>query len=136
MDKIRRVQEREKVSDEQVKLVIEACLRHGIHHDLQFEEPPRNSRLPCMRERMGIIMNHMMNHDARAELLEKVRSVCGGRMDTPGLTEGEFAHVGRSISVVGGVLRQQAESVTGTVGLLLEQGAGQMRERLGASRAT
>jgi hypothetical protein len=87
-----------------------------------------------MRERMGIIINHMMNHEARAELLDKVRWVCGGSLQRPGLSDG-FPNVGWGISAVGGVLRQQAESVTESMGLLVQQGAGQMRERLGAARA-
>jgi hypothetical protein len=43
--------------------------------------------------------------------------------------------VGRGISAVGRVLRQEADFMTESVGLLVQQGAGQTRERQGAARA-
>lgn len=119
--------DRARVSDERIRLVVEACLRHNIHKDAHFEAGPRGSRQAGMRERLGMILNSMTNQEARAELLEKLHGVCGSGGAGAGPAEGGM-RVGQGISAVGGAIRQQAMSV----GQLLEQGAGQVRERLGS----
>ena len=120
--------DRTRVSDERIRLVVEACLRHGVHKDAHFEAGPRGSRQAGMRERLGTVLNSMTNQEARGELLEKLHGVCGGSGGATAAPEGGLPRVGQGISAVGGAIRQQAMSV----GQLLEQGAGQVRDRLGS----
>lgn len=119
--------DKSRISDDRISLVVLACLRHGIHHSEAFESSIVTSRAGIgYRERIGKILNGMSQQTARAELLATLQSVCGGVASHSASDLGLPGVVG----AVGGAIRQQAESV----GQLLEQGAGQVRDRLGSSR--
>lgn len=121
------------MADDRIRIVVEACLRHGIHRSAGFEGGGRGGAQAGYRERIGNAMGNMHSQDARAELLEKLQSVSGVRGAAGAAGEGGGGGAGGmagGLAAVGGVLRSQAESV----GQMLEQGAGQMRERLGARR--
>jgi hypothetical protein len=127
--------ERTKLTDDRIKLVVETCLRHGIHRLDAFETAARG-RLSGYRERIGNVMSNISNQDMRTELLQKLQSVSGSRAAAAVQAQlGEAGGAGPAgmvggLSAVGGVLRSQAESV----GSFIEQGAEQMRERLSVRR--
>ena len=129
--------ERARPSDDRIKLAVEACLRHSIQHAPGFESSSTSatSLQPSLRERLGNVLNALHSAELRSELQEKLQGALGGRAAAAGGgggagDGGPGLAMASGFAAVGDVLRSQAE----TVGQMLEQGAGQMRERLSVRR--
>ena len=118
-----------RASDDRIRMVVETCLRHGIHRSSGFEGGANFG----YRERIGNIMNGMSSPDARSELLQKLQAVSGARAAAAVQARlGEGSGLGAAaggmmgnIAAMGGVLRSQAESV----GSFIEQGAERLNVR-------
>lgn len=116
------------LGDEKIGILVGSALRYGIQNDPEFERAVSASRGPlALRERLGTLMNAMTDQEGRERLKEKLRVACGHRSTSsrPSL-DNDRSTSSPALSSVGEAILQQA----GSVGALLGQRAGQVRDQM------